>query len=99
MGRHGSGEAHLKAIQATKIPPGRPTDLRVPGFAIPFRVACIRTDDGSNIFLGLSERDELRVLRYLRLRFFLLWLLIVMLGFGIVFLHDQAHAESRARDY
>jgi signal transduction histidine kinase len=43
-------------------------------------------DDGSQIFLGLSERDELRVLRNLRLRFFLLYLLIVLLGFGIVFL-------------
>ena len=32
----GSGEAHLKAIQATKIPPGRPTDLHVPGLRFPF---------------------------------------------------------------
>jgi signal transduction histidine kinase len=41
--------------------------------------------DGSNIYLGLSERDELRVLRYLGLRFVFLWLLLVLLGFGIVF--------------
>jgi len=82
----GSGEGHLKAIQATSILPDQPSDIRVPGFAVPFRVASIRIDDGSHIFLGLSERDELRVLRSLRLRFFLLWLLIVLLGFGIVFL-------------
>ncbi len=82
----GSGDDHLKAIRATKIPPDHPTDLRVPGFRVPFRVACLRADDGSHIYLGLSERDELRVLRSLRLRFFLLWLLIVLLGFGIVFL-------------
>jgi signal transduction histidine kinase len=82
----GSGEAHLKAIQAIRFSPDRATDLRVPGFAVPFRVASIRADDGSHIFLGLSERDELRVLRSLRLRFFLLWMLIVLLGFGIVFL-------------
>jgi len=44
------------------------------------------TEDGSHIYLGLSERDELRVLWNLRLRFFLLWVLIVLLGFGIVFL-------------
>jgi signal transduction histidine kinase len=81
----GNGDAHLKAIQATKIPQDSPTDVRVPGFAVPFRVACIRIADGSQIFLGLSERDELRVLRNLRLRFLLLWLLIVLLGFGIVF--------------
>ncbi|HEV2485771.1 MAG TPA: ATP-binding protein [Terracidiphilus sp.] len=82
----GSGDSHLKAIQATKIPPDQPTDVRVPGFAVPFRVASIRIGDGSRIFLGLSERDELRVLWILRLRFLFLWLLIVLLGFGIVFL-------------
>jgi signal transduction histidine kinase len=81
----GSGEDHLEAIQASRIPPDRPTDVNVPGFAVPFRVASIRIADGSQIFLGLSDRDELRVLRSLRLRFFLLWMLIVMLGFGIVF--------------
>ena len=81
----GNGDAHLKAIQAARIPPDRPTDVRVTGFAVPFRVACIHIADGSQIFLGLSERDELRVLWNLRLRFLLLWLLIVLLGFGIVF--------------
>ena len=82
----GNGEEHLKAIQVTSIPPDRPTDLRIPGFPVPFRVACLRVGDGSHIYLGLSERDQLRVLRNLRARLFLLWLLIVLLGFGIVFL-------------
>lgn len=82
----GSGETCLKAIQETKLLPDRPIDLHVPGASIPFRVASMRIDDGSHIFLGLSERDELRVLRNLRLRFLVLWLLIVLLGFGIVFL-------------
>jgi signal transduction histidine kinase len=41
--------------------------------------------NGSNIYLGLSERDERRVLRKLRLRFTLLWLLIVFIGSAIVF--------------
>jgi signal transduction histidine kinase len=85
----GNGDAHLKAIQASRIPPDRPSDVRVPGFAVPFRVASIRIGDGSHIFLGLSERDELRVLRNLRLRFLVLWLLIVLLGFGIVFLTSR----------
>jgi signal transduction histidine kinase len=48
-------------------------------------VASIRIKDGSHIFLGLSERDDLRVLKNLRFRFFLLWLLLVLLGFGMVF--------------
>jgi signal transduction histidine kinase len=81
----GSGQANLKAIQANRIVPDRPTDLNVQGFAIPFRVASARIDDGSNIYLGLSERDELRVLRNLRARFILLWLVLVLLGFAIVF--------------
>ena len=81
----GSGEPNLKAIQAGRIVPGSPTDLRVQGIAIPFRVASTRIDDGSYIYLGLSERDELRVLRSLRARFILLWLVLVLLGFGIVF--------------
>jgi signal transduction histidine kinase len=85
----GNGDAHLNAIRATRIPPDSPTDVRVPGFSVPFRVACIRIGDGSQIFLGLSERDELRVLRNLRLRFLVLWLLIVLLGFGIVFLASR----------
>ncbi|MGB7264860.1 MAG: ATP-binding protein [Terracidiphilus sp.] len=82
----GNGEVHLKAIEASAVPAEHPTDLHVPGFAIPFRVASVLIGDGSHIFLGLSERDELRVLKSLRLRFLLLWLLIVLLGFGIVFL-------------
>ena len=81
----GNGEANLRAIRASRIVPDHPTDLDVQGFGVPFRVASIRIDDGSYIYLGLSERDELRVLRSLRLRFFLLWLLLVLFGFGIVF--------------
>lgn len=81
----GDGRPNLKAIRAIQIVPDHPTDLRVEGFDVPFRVASIRIDDGSDIYLGLSERDELRVLRSLRLRFILIWLLLVLFGFGIVF--------------
>jgi signal transduction histidine kinase len=42
-------------------------------------------DDGSSIYLGLSERDELRVLWNLRNRFVFWWLLLVLFGFGLVF--------------
>src|ERR1017187_2894874 len=100
----GTGDSHLKAIRATTIPPDQPTDVRVPGFAVPFRVASIHIADGSQIFLGLSERDERRVLWILRLRFLFLWLLIVLLGFGIVFLttrrmlsHVREIAEAASR--
>lgn len=81
----GNGAADLKAIQSARILSDHPADLRVQGIDVPFRVASIRIADGSRIYLGLSERDELRVLGNLRFRFFLLWLLLVLLGFGMVF--------------
>jgi signal transduction histidine kinase len=81
----GSGAANLRAIHAGKVTTGSPKDLRVQGFDVPFRVASTHISDGSFIYLGLSERDELRVLRNLRLRFVLVWMLLVFLGFAIVF--------------
>jgi signal transduction histidine kinase len=81
----GSGVEKLAAIRAVKAPLDAPYDLRVKGYEIPFRVAAARVEDGSHIYLGLSERDELRVLKSLRVRFIVLWLLIVFLGFVIVF--------------
>jgi len=81
----GNAEPYLRAIQKSSIVPERPTDLRVEGISIPFRVASVRIDDGSHIYLGLSERDEMRVLNNLQLRFILVWLLLVLLGFAIVF--------------
>ncbi len=81
----GDGLANLTAIRSARLRPDVPFDVRVQGFRIPFRVACVRIADGSNIYLGLSERDELRVLRNLRVRFLTLWVAMVMLGFAIVF--------------
>jgi signal transduction histidine kinase len=82
----GDGQANLEAIKATRFLPDKPTDVRISGFSVSFRVARLQMSDGSHIYLGLSERDELRVLEKMRLLFFLLWLLVVLLGFGIVFL-------------
>jgi signal transduction histidine kinase len=48
-------------------------------------VVSIRVEDGSRIYLGLSEWDQLRVLNNLRLSFTLLWLLIVLFGFVLIF--------------
>ncbi len=85
----GDGTANLAAIRAAngakKVAADEPYDVRVKGFSTPFRVAAVRMEDGSHIYLGLSERDEARVLRKLRVRFFSLWLAIVGLGFVIVF--------------
>lgn len=81
----GSGDQNLAAIRESRIAPNAIFDLHVRGFETPFRVASVRIEDGSRIYLGLSERDQLRILRNLRLRFLFLWLLIVLLGFAIVF--------------
>ncbi len=81
----GDGSAYLKAVRNSKIFPDTPSNLQVDGLDKPFRVVCVRMADGSNIYLGVSERDELRVLRSLRLRFVLLWLLIVFIGSATVF--------------
>ena len=81
----GNGQANLAAIRTSDVVAGVPFHLNVKGFPVPFRVVASRIDDGSFIYLGLSERDELRVLRNLRVRFLSLGLLIVLFGFGIVF--------------
>lgn len=81
----GNGESNLSAIRASEVVPDVPFHLNVKGFPIPFRVVATRLDDGSFIYLGLSERDELRVLRNLRVRFLSFGLVIVLFGFGIVF--------------
>ena len=81
----GDGAATLIAIRSTRAQEDIPVDVRVKGFSIPFRVASIRISDGSSIYLGLSERDQLHVLRNLRARFLTLWLASVLLGFCIVF--------------
>lgn len=81
----GDGHADVEAVRSSKILPDAPRDLKVAGFRYPFRIVSIQIEDGSHIYLGLSERDERRVLLNLRLRFFCLYLLIVLLGFAIVF--------------
>jgi signal transduction histidine kinase len=81
----GNGLPNLAAIRARKLIPDVPCDLNVQGFNQPFRVASVRLDDGSHIYLGLSEKDEIRVLNNLRFRFLCLWLLIVLFGSSIVF--------------
>ena len=81
----GDGLPDLAAIRARKFTSDVPYDLNVLGFKQPFRVASVRLNDGSHIYLGLSEKDEIRVLNNLRFRFLCLWLLIVLFGSVIVF--------------
>jgi signal transduction histidine kinase len=81
----GDGNARFDAIRNSGVGPDTPLSLHIGGFDTPFRVVSVRMGNGGNIYLGVSERDELRVLRKLRVRFILLWLLIVLIGSAIVF--------------
>ena len=81
----GNARATLAAIRHVHMTADIPSSIRLAEVKTPFRVASLHLPDGSSIYLGLSQRDELRQLRSLRLRFFLLWLLIVFVEFCIVF--------------
>jgi len=81
----GDGQANLRAVDSNPLSPDAPSTIHIDGFSDTFRVASARMPDGSSIYLGLSQRDELRVLRKLRGRFLLLGLLMVVFGFCIVF--------------
>jgi len=81
----GDGGTFLQAIRAARWQSDVPADIRVQGSGVPFRVASVSTEDGAHIYLGLSERDELHVLRSLRMRFIAIGAIIVGFGFLIVF--------------
>jgi signal transduction histidine kinase len=85
----GNGLADLAAIRAVPASGQAPSqslfDLRLPRTEVPFRVARFAMRDGTALYLGVSERDQMRVLRRLRFQFILLWLVIVLLGFLTVF--------------
>ena len=66
----GDGLTFLEAIRRRKKVTDSPSDLYVQKVSIPFRLATASLDNGSHIYLGLSEKDELRLLRNLRLRSF-----------------------------
>jgi signal transduction histidine kinase len=81
----GDGSAYENAIRSVNAQPDTPFDLRVANAKAPFRVAEVTIKDGSHIYLGLSERDELHVLHEMREHFMRLWALNVLLGFAILF--------------
>src|SRR6202167_3739523 len=100
----GDVNAHLAAVKNSSIVPDTPTSVRITGFEAPVRVVCVKTHDRGQIYPGLSERDQLRVLRKLRLRSVLLWWLILLIGSAIVFYstrgvlrHIQEITEAASR--
>jgi signal transduction histidine kinase len=90
----------LTAISRTSITPGKPVDMSVPGYIHRFRVVSRLTPAGDRIYLGLSEAQDIHVLRRMRIRLFSICLAIVVLGFVIVFfatkrMLDRVHRITR----
>lgn len=81
----GSGDSVLASIHRSSILPDQPIDLTISSNPVPFRVVVSRIEDGSHIYLGLSEKQQFRVLKNLRTYFVVLWIVIVLFGFGLMF--------------
>ena len=81
----GDGQMYLHGIQAANATGKQPFDIYVPSSKVPFRVAADSMQDGSRIYLGLSQREERHVLEQMRNHFLKLWLAGVALGFAILF--------------
>jgi signal transduction histidine kinase len=82
----GSDDAFLKAIQGAKLGQA-PESIRVEGWPTSFRVVARPTDErGKTVYLGLSNRGDMHVLRNLTRRFLLLWGGTVLLGFLISYM-------------
>lgn len=62
-----------------------PFSIRVQPGEPQYRVSEVALPDGGHVYLGLSERGMLRVLNALLVKFLLLWLVSVLLGFGTIF--------------
>ena len=81
----GDGVGIAKDLHAATKPENTPFDFAVARAMAPFRVVKEAGHDGTQLYLGVSERDQHAMLWKLRWRFLLLWLLNVLIGFGIVF--------------
>jgi signal transduction histidine kinase len=96
----GDSNAYLTAITRTRVTPGTPVDISIPGYFHPFRVACLVTEAGDRIHLGLSEARDIHVLARMRVRLFSICSAIVVLGFIVVFfatkrMLDRVHRITR----
>lgn len=81
----GDKTQYLSAIRGVSAKSEIPFDISLPHSDVPYRVAAIAVPDGTHIYLGLSEREELHVLHQMREHFLRLWALTVLLGFAIIF--------------
>jgi signal transduction histidine kinase len=83
----GSSDAFLEAIHGAKPDQAKPRSIRVEGWPTSFRVVARRVDGrDKTLYLGLSNRGDMYLLRKLVRRFLLLWGGTVLLGFLISYM-------------
>lgn len=85
----GDGGIFLRAIQHSQFIPEHPENLPIAQFPVPYRVVQYLADDGSRIYLGMSERNDRQVLGRLRAWFLVIFIAIVLLGFAITFVSSR----------
>ncbi len=85
----GDGDIFLRAIQHSHFTPEAPVNLPIAQFPVPYRVVQYLADDGSRIYLGMSERNDRQVLGRLRTWFLVIFIAIVLLGFAITFVSSR----------
>lgn len=61
-------------------------DVKLPGSSLPFRVAFMQLQSGQSLYLGLSSHYEREVLHRLRAQFMVIWLIVIGLGWTVLFL-------------
>ncbi len=82
----GSDLEVTRAVVRSDLTPERPTDIRIPSFDVPFRVAEATLDNGDHIYLALSSQHERKVLNRLRLDFAAIWFTVIALGSTIIYI-------------
>ena len=91
------GAPYLNAIRQYPELPSDPFNVHLIKGDVPYRVSVVTLPDGGHMFLGISERGELRALQAMLTRFMLLWLLNVLLGFAIMFVVTRQVLKSVRR--
>lgn len=82
----GSDEPFVRAIQNARLAPGVPQSIRVQGWKTSFRVVAQVHENGSTVYLGLSDRGAKRLLSRLIRNLLVVWSGMLVLGFLISYL-------------
>ena len=85
----GGSAAFTRAITRNRFKPEMPMNVAIVGHENPYRVVQVVANDGSLIYLGMSERNDHQVLVRMRGYFLMIFVAIVLLGFAITFVSSR----------